>query len=1257
MNKTIKFLTTLLLLAVSVGAWADGTLVLNLSDLSEGTYFIAAKYNGAYFTVPSTTISTQTFNCTTGTFDDETNILEPSNTAGEFVLTPVNGVVNAFYIFNNSLNKYLVATGSKTFGYVDNESSNYGYWTFSDVESGGFSGKFSVKHNNKTHYMRAYGGDVKCYDGASNDGVYFFRKITEATYTITPTVNNDSWGTVTLDVNRITATPSVGYRINEETPYTVTAGTATVSRDGNVFTVNASSDCTVQINFEAIPTYTVTLGDDNTTLTEETGNAGVVLPTRNAIGEYTFAGWSETNVETETTAAPTIIPVGTYHPTDNITLYPVYTRTEGGGTTQNNTASVTIADYASANGWENGTAYQPLTMDDNISVGGTVSGNNFKYYSSDSSWRFYTDGSFTISASNGATLSSVTLTFNGGTLKYGDTSITSGTAFNVSGNTAKISCTANAKVTDISVTYTIPATGTTYYWSSPIAAAVERPVIDVPETFTFSTTATITCATEGASIKYSFDNENWSDYTESLTITETKTIYAKGVKGTDESEVVSKTTTKQQVAPTVTINATGITNTNVHEGTAAGTLAAAVAYDDNAIADATVTWSGNNNEVATIDAETGAVTLVAAGTVTFTATYAGNSDYAQAAATYEMTVTNTDPNAPGTQNNPYTVAQAIAATPSTGSTGNVYIHGIVSSFYKTSIMDDGSYYRYYISDDGSTGTQLLVFKGKDINQNAFDDVNDLLKGDEVIIYGKLTTYQNAPEVAADNYIVSKFRKELNYITLSGNYPTTFVEGREFSHEGIVVTAHYNDDSTKDVTSEATFSEPVMTQIGVQTVTVSFNGVSTTYTITITEAPSHTATFSVNGETYSTASFKEGVAIVFPSDAEAPEGYSIVGWLTEEMSAPQDEAPANIISSAVMGIADVTYYAVLAKGSSSQTNNSKEITANTENVPDSYGTANTFTEYTLEGVKFMVQQMYKNGEKLQWRAAGNNNGTGTMYNVDAINKIQSVVLTYDNSDTNKNFTLKVGNKANPTDGTSITPTSNGNAYTFDCSANDVNYFVLTNGSGAGYLTSLVINYIVETSNYSNYCTTIPVPVNDIVITSALWATYVPNQDVTIPEDVTAYIVTNATSTSVTLSSVASAPANTGLVVNGAQGTYTPTAAETTDDVSGNLLVVSDGTVKGDGATIYALGNKGGTVGFKRVANGVNVPASKPYLTIESSGSKDFFDFSFDEGVATGIESVESVGFDMNAPVYDLQGRQVNRLYKGIFIQNGKKIIVK
>jgi hypothetical protein len=115
------------------------------------------------------------------------------------------------------------------------------------------------------------------------------------------------------------------------------------------------------------------------------------------------------------------------------------------------------------------------------------------------------------------------------------------------------------------------------------------------------------------------------------------------------------------------------------------------------------------------------------------------------------TYTYVDPNAPGTVNNPYTVAQAIANTPSSG---NVYIQGIVSSFYNTSIVGDGSNYRYYISDDGTTTTQLLVYKGKGLNQATFTNANDLLVGDEVVICGSLITYQNAPEIASGNYLYS-----------------------------------------------------------------------------------------------------------------------------------------------------------------------------------------------------------------------------------------------------------------------------------------------------------------------------------------------------------------------------------------------------------------------------------------------------------------------------------------------------------------------
>ncbi len=312
------------------------------------------------------------------------------------------------------------------------------------------------------------------------------------------------------------------------------------------------------------------------------------------------------------------------------------------------------------------------------------------------------------------------------------------------------------------------------YCTTVVAAAVEKPTINVAANpFLFSTTATITCETEGAAIKYSFDGENWNDYSEALTITATTTLYAKAVKDENESSVVSVEITKNLAEPTLAIDATGITNTNVFDGTEAGSLAAAVTYNDAAVEGAVVTWSGNNDEVATIDASTGAVTLVAAGTVTFTATYAGNSDYSEKAETYEMTVTNQDPNAPGTENNPYTVAQAIAATPASGTSENVYITGIVSAFYKTSIMGDGSNYRYYISDDGGTDNQLLVYKGKGLNNAAFSSADDLQLGDVVTIYGGLTTYSNAPEVAANNYIVSRVEKPASDLSKTSDIALDF----------------------------------------------------------------------------------------------------------------------------------------------------------------------------------------------------------------------------------------------------------------------------------------------------------------------------------------------------------------------------------------------------------------------------------------------------------------------------------------------------
>lgn len=84
----------------------------------------------------------------------------------------------------------------------------------------------------------------------------------------------------------------------------------------------------------ALPKYTVTLKDDGDTRTQASAGASVTLPVRAGCAGYTFAGWTKTwgADQTEwTTTAPTIIPAGSYTPTANENLYPVYTKTEGGG--------------------------------------------------------------------------------------------------------------------------------------------------------------------------------------------------------------------------------------------------------------------------------------------------------------------------------------------------------------------------------------------------------------------------------------------------------------------------------------------------------------------------------------------------------------------------------------------------------------------------------------------------------------------------------------------------------------------------------------------------------------------------------------------------------------------------------------------------------------------------------------------------------------------------------------------------------------
>jgi hypothetical protein len=120
---------------------------------------------------------------------------------------------------------------------------------------------------------------------------------------------------------------------------------------------------------------------------------------------------------------------------------------------------------------------------------------------------------------------------------------------------------------------------------------------------------------------------------------------------------------------------------------------------------------------------------------------------------------------------------------------------------------------------------------------------------------------------------------------------------------------------------------------------------------------------------------------------------------------------------------------------------------------------------------------------------------------------------------------------------------------------------------------------------------------------------------------------------------------------AAGNYSLPFAVSASAIANNDLQVSDGNVTGDG-TIYVLANGDNGVGFYRLANGEKVPAGKAYLKITNNNAPEFLGFG---GDATGINEVKAV--EAKGEFFNLAGQRVAKPAKGLYIANGKKVIVK
>ena len=121
------------------------------------------------------------------------------------------------------------------------------------------------------------------------------------------------------------------------------------------------------------------------------------------------------------------------------------------------------------------------------------------------------------------------------------------------------------------------------------------------------------------------------------------------------------------------------------------------------------------------------------------------------------------------------------------------------------------------------------------------------------------------------------------------------------------------------------------------------------------------------------------------------------------------------------------------------------------------------------------------------------------------------------------------------------------------------------------------------------------------------------------------------------------------------TKTSSASDNSDTNSLEGVTSSSGMTAADPSTTYVLNSGTKGVGFYKLASGNTLEANKAYLTYSGSGAPSFF--GFDDGETTGINAVNGEGVTVNGSVYDLQGRRVAQPTKGLYIVNGKKVIIK
>lgn len=184
--------------------------------------------------------------------------------------------------------------------------------------------------------------------------------------------------------------------------------------------------------------------------------------------------------------------------------------------------------------------------------------------------------------------------------------------------------------------------------------------------------------------------------------------------------------------------------------------------------------------------------------------------------------------------------------------------------------------------------------------------------------------------------------------------------------------------------------------------------------------------------------------------------------------------------------------------------------------------------------------------------------------------------------------------------------------------------------------------------------------DVAVSSVKFATYVPVINVVAPAGVKVYTAkVNEDKSAVVLTEVPAGSViakGTPVLVGAEAGSYNFAAsADEATTVADNDLKAAAADTKGDGATIYALVEQDGKAVFAPLKEGVAVSLGHAYLKLPAASATRFYSIQFG-GETTGINEVNAAA-KADGAYYTLQGVKTSKAAKGIYIHNGKKVVIK